>query len=55
MDHKVLDFPRMIVKVERMNMRQEYYEKGQATKIMTEPQKESEKVLLQMKETMNDH
>jgi hypothetical protein len=55
MDHEFLDFPRMIAKVERMNMRQEDHEKGQATKSMTEPQKELEKVLLQMKETMNDH
>jgi hypothetical protein len=55
MDHEVLDFPRMIAKVERMNMRQEDHEKGQETEIMEEPQKESEKVLLQMKETLNDH
>jgi hypothetical protein len=55
MDHEALDFPRMIVKVERMNMRQEDHEKGQATETMTEPRKESEKVLLQMKETLNDH
>jgi hypothetical protein len=53
MDHEVLDFPRMIAMVERMNMRQEDHEKGQATEIMaepreimTEPQKESEKVFL---------
>jgi hypothetical protein len=37
MDHEVLDFPRMIAKVERMNMRQEYHEKGQETAIMEEP------------------
>jgi hypothetical protein len=55
MDHEFLDFPRMIAKVERMNMIQEYHEKGQATEIMEKPQKESEKVLLQMKETLNDH
>jgi hypothetical protein len=55
MDHEVLDCPRMIAKVERMNMRQEDHEKGQETKTMEEPQKESEKVLLQMKETLNDH
>jgi hypothetical protein len=54
MDHEVLDFPRMISKLERMNMRQENPEKGQATKTRAEPQKESENVLLQMKETMND-
>jgi hypothetical protein len=55
MDHEVLDFPRMIAKVERMNMRQENPEEGQETKTMVEPQKESETVLLQMKETLNDH
>jgi hypothetical protein len=45
----------MIVKVEKMNMRQENYETCQETKDMIEPQKESETVLLQMKETLNDH
>jgi hypothetical protein len=55
MDHEVLDFPRMIAKVERMNMRQEDHEKGQEIETMTEPQKESEKIFLQMKETLNDH
>jgi hypothetical protein len=55
MDHEVLDFPRMIAKVEKMNMRQENHEKGQETKNMLEPQKESETMLLQMKETLNDH
>jgi hypothetical protein len=55
MDHEVLDFPRMIAKLERMNTRQENPEKGQATETMEEPQKESENVLLQMKETLNDH
>jgi hypothetical protein len=55
MDHEVLDCPRMIAKVERMNMEQEDHEKGQVTEIMEEPQKESEKVLLQTKETLNDH
>jgi hypothetical protein len=44
----------MIAKIEKMNMRQEDHEKGQATKIMEEPQKESNTVLLQMKETLND-
>jgi hypothetical protein len=39
MDHEVLDFPRMIDKVERMNMRQENPEKGQETETTTEPQK----------------
>jgi hypothetical protein len=55
MDHEVLYFPIMIAKVENMNMRQEKHEKCQETKDMIEPQKESEIVLLQMKETLNDH
>jgi hypothetical protein len=55
MDHEFLDFPRMIAKVEKMNMRQENHEKDQETKTMEEPHKESETVLLQMKETLNDH
>ena len=41
MDHEVLDWPRMIAKVEIMNMEQENHEKGQETKIMEESQKES--------------
>jgi hypothetical protein len=53
--HEVLDFPRMIAKVENMNMRKENYESSQETKDMIEPQKESESVLLQMKEILNDH
>ena len=55
MDHEVLDCPRMIAKVENMNMRQENLEKNQETKNMIERQKESETILLQMKETLNDH
>jgi hypothetical protein len=55
MDHEVLDFPRMIAKLEKMNMRQQNHEKGQATKTMEEPHKESETILLQIKETLNDH
>jgi hypothetical protein len=55
LDHEVLDFPRMIAKVERMNMNQENPKVDLVTEIMTESQKESEKVLLQMKETLNDH
>jgi hypothetical protein len=55
MDHEVLDFPRMIDKLERMNMRQEDHEKCQDTKTMGKPQKESEDVLLQLKQTLNDH
>ena len=49
MGHHVPDFPRMISKVERMNTRQENPKEGKETKIMVEPQKESETVLLQMK------
>ena len=44
----------MIAKVERMNMRQENPKEGQETKTMTEPQKESKNVLLQMKKNMNN-
>jgi hypothetical protein len=52
MDHEVLDFPRMIAKLEGMNLNQE---NPKADPEMAESQKESEKVLLQMKETLNDH
>jgi hypothetical protein len=45
----------MINKVEKMNMKQENDETSQETKDMIEPRKESETVLLQMKETLNDH
>jgi hypothetical protein len=55
MNHEVLDFPRMIAKVERKNMNQENPKEYPETKIMVEPQKESEKLLLHMKETLNDH
>jgi hypothetical protein len=55
MDHEVLDCPRMISKLEGMNMRQEDHEKGQDTNTMEEPQKESETILKQTKETLNDH
>ena len=55
MDHEVLDFPRMIAKVERMNLNQENPKADPETKIMAESQKESEKVLLQMNEILNDH
>ena len=53
--HRVEDFPRMISKVENMNMRQENYEGGQRTEDMLENKKESETMLLQLKETLNDH
>jgi len=49
MDHEVLDFPRMIAKDEKMNMRQANHETCQETKDMIEHQKESETVLLQVK------
>ena len=52
MDHEVLDFPRMIAKLEGMNLNQEN-PKVDPEKV--EPHNVSEKVLLQMKETMNDH
>jgi hypothetical protein len=39
MDHEVLYLPRMIAKIERMNMRQEDHEKCQAIEIMEEPHK----------------
>jgi hypothetical protein len=55
MDHEVLDCPRMIAKLDRMNMEQTIPEKGQETKTMVEPQTKLEIVLLQMKETPNDH
>jgi hypothetical protein len=45
----------MIAKVKRMNMNQENPKADPETKIMVESQKESKKVLLQMRETMNDH
>jgi hypothetical protein len=37
MDHEVLDFPRMIAKVERMNMNQENPKEDLETEIMEEP------------------
>jgi hypothetical protein len=39
MDNEVLDFPRMISKVERMNRRQEIPEEGQETETVVESQK----------------
>jgi hypothetical protein len=45
----------MIFKVENMNMKQENHEEGQETNNILEKQKESEAILLQMKETLNDH
>ena len=40
--HEVEDCPRMIVKVERMNMKQENYEESQETKGILEIHKEKE-------------
>jgi hypothetical protein len=45
----------MIAKVEKMKLRQENYEEGQEIKDMLENQKESETMLLHLKETLNDH
>jgi hypothetical protein len=55
LDHEVLDCPRMISRVERMNMNQENPKADLEIEIMKKPRKELEKVLLQMKETLNDH
>jgi hypothetical protein len=55
MDHEVFDFPRIISKVERMNMNQQNPKADPETNIMAESHKESEKVLLEMRETLNDH
>jgi hypothetical protein len=55
MDHKVLDFPRMIARLENLNMEQENPEGYQETKIIEEPQKESEIMLLKMKENLDEH
>jgi hypothetical protein len=46
MDHEVLDCPRMIDKVEKLNVRKQNLEKNQETKNMIEHQKESETILL---------
>jgi hypothetical protein len=50
MDHEVLDCPRMITRLEKLNM-----EQGQETKVLEEPQKELEIMLLKMKETLDEH
>jgi hypothetical protein len=52
MDHEVLDCPKMIARLEGVNMRQE---NPKAYPEMAEPHKDLEKVFLQMKETLNDH
>jgi hypothetical protein len=52
MDHEVLDFSRMIAKLEGMNLNRG---NPKADPEKVEPQQESEKVLIQVKETLNDH
>jgi hypothetical protein len=49
LDHEVLDCPRMIARLKGMNLN------PKADPEIAEPQKESEKVLIQMKETLNEH
>jgi hypothetical protein len=39
MDHEVLDCPRMIARLEKLNMEQENFEGDKETKILEEPQK----------------
>jgi hypothetical protein len=55
MDHEVLDCPRMIARLEKMDMEQAKHEGDQETNIIEEPQQESEKVLIQMKKTLKEH
>jgi hypothetical protein len=52
MDHEVLDCPRMISKLERINLNLEDHK---ADPEKEETQQESEKVLIQMKETLKEH
>jgi hypothetical protein len=52
MDHEVLDCPRMISRIEKMNIEQAG---DQETNIIAKTQKESENILLQMRDTLNDH
>jgi hypothetical protein len=58
--HEFEDCPRIIDKVERMNIRQENYEGSQETKVILENHKEkelekSQTTLLHLKETMDAH
>jgi hypothetical protein len=55
MDHEVLDSPRMIARLEKLNTEQENSEGDQEIKIVEELQKESDIMLLKIKETLNDH
>jgi hypothetical protein len=52
LDHEVLDCARMITKLEKMNLLEE---NPKVDSEIAEPQKESEKMLLQMKDTLNDN
>ena len=49
MDHEVLDCPRMIAKLERLNLNQE---DQKADPEKAETQQESEKILIWIKETL---
>jgi hypothetical protein len=55
MEHEVLDCPRMIARLENMNMEQANLEGDQETNFIEEPQKESEIMLLKIKETLTEH
>jgi hypothetical protein len=48
----VLDCPRMIAKLERMNLNEASPKEDPE---IVETQKESKNILLQMKDTLNDH
>jgi hypothetical protein len=52
LDHEVLDFPRMIAKMEGMNLKEE---KPKADLEIIEPRRESDKILVQIQDTLNDH
>ena len=52
LDHEVLDCPRKIAKLEGMNPNEE---NPKVDPEIAKPQKELEKILLQMKGTLNDH
>jgi hypothetical protein len=55
MDHEVLDFPRMIAKLEILTLNQEKPKVDPETKAIAKPKKESKNVLLQINKTLNDH
>jgi hypothetical protein len=52
LDHEVLDYPRIISKLERLDLNEE---NPKAAPEIAKFHKEFEKVLLQMKDTLNDH